>query len=206
MSQQQKNSDTEAQFTKLKYLTDYIKVYDDVLPKETCEQLIKAFSESEDGHEKFEYDGRPNFTQLNITDYADKNPESVWHPLHDLLVQASHKMGVAYMTELGMGHFWPDQNALEQYRMKWYKNDGVDRFDTHVDVGNHESAKRFLVMFFYLNDVEEGGETDFPTLDFTVKPKAGRLVIFPPLWTYPHTGKPPISDDKFIIGTYLHYV
>ena len=193
-------------FTKLKYLTDYIKVYDNVIPEETCEQMIKLFSETTDGHEKFEYDGRPNFTQLNITDYADKHTESAWHSFHDLLVQASHKMGVAYMTELGMGHFWPDQNALEQYRMKWYKNDGIDRFDTHVDVGNHDSAKRFLVMFFYLNDVEEGGETDFPTMDFTVQAKAGRLVVFPPLWTYPHTGKPPISDDKFIIGTYLHYV
>jgi len=61
-------------------------------------------------------------------------------------------------------------------------------------------------MFFYLNDVEEGGETYFDTIDFTVQAKTGRLVIFPPLWTYPHSGRPPISDDKFIIGTYLHYV
>ena len=44
------------------------------------------------------------------------------------------------------------------------------------------------------------------TIDFTVQAKAGRLVIFPPLCTYPHSGRPPISDDKFIIGTYLHYV
>lgn len=201
------STSTETQaFVKVKYLSDYIKVYDNVIPEETCEQLIKAFSDSAEYHERFDYDGRPNFTQLNITDVADKQPDSVWHPLHDFLVQQSHKMGVAYMTELGLGHFWPDQNALEQYRMKWYKSGTDDRFDTHVDVGNHDSAKRFLTMFFYLNDVEEGGETYFDTIDFTVQAKTGRLVIFPPLWTYPHSGRPPISDDKFIIGTYLHYV
>lgn len=196
----------QQQFTKVKYLTDYIKIYDNVIPQETCEQLIKQFSEYTQYHERFDYDGRPNFTQLNITEVADKDQQSPLYALHDFLVQASHKMGVAYMTELGLGHFWPDQNALEQYRMKWYKAGSEDRFDTHVDVGNHDSAKRFLTMFFYLNDVDEGGETYFDTIDFTVKAKAGRLLVFPPLWTYPHSGKPPISDDKFIIGTYLHYV
>ncbi len=76
---------------------------------------------------------------------------------------------------------------------------------------DHESAKRFLVAFFYLNDVEEGGETGFkynrnqePLLK--VKPETGKLLMFPPFWTHPHIGYPPISGTKYIIGTYLHYL
>ena len=81
----------------------------------------------------------------------------------------------------------------------------------NVDVQSYETARRFLVGFFYLNDVEEGGETAFQQhksvpISVKVKPKAGRLLIFPPLWTHPHIGMKPISEPKYIIGTYLHYV
>ena len=40
---------------------------------------------------------------------------------------------------------------------KYERNSGV--FLDHVDVGDYESARRFLVFFVYLNDVAVGGET-----------------------------------------------
>ena len=38
---------------------------------------------------------------------------------------------------------------------------------------------RLMTVFLYLNDVEEGGGTDFPTLGVTVEPKRGRALIWP---------------------------
>ena len=76
----------------------------------------------------------------------------------------------------------------------------------HVDVGSYDSAMRFLVLFVYLNDVEEGGGTEFPELDLTVTPKCGTMLLFPSTWTYLHRGNTPISNDKYILGSYLHYV
>jgi prolyl 4-hydroxylase len=196
----------QAAFRKTNSMNDYIKVYDGVLDDEFCKTLIDEFESIPDQWERFDNQGRPNFNQFNITEYASQNKETVWYKNHDVLVEATHKYGLAYMNELEVGHFWPDNNALEQYRMKKYNNDGVDQFATHVDVGDFNSARRFLVMFFYLNDVNEGGETYFPTLDYSVKPKTGRLVVFPPLWPWPHEGKAPVSNEKYIVGTYLHYV
>ena len=46
--------------------------------------------------------------------------------------------------------------------MKMYNNNDYDEFKDHVDVGNHDSARRFLVCFLYLNDVAIGGQTEFP--------------------------------------------
>ena len=61
-------------------------------------------------------------------------------------------------------------------------------------------------MFTYLNDVEEGGETEFLSNgEFTVKPKCGRMVVFPPSFMFPHRGRKPISNSKYILSTYLHY-
>jgi hypothetical protein len=56
---------------------------------------------------------------------------------------------------------------------------------------------------WYLNDVEEGGETVFE--GFIIKPKIGSMLVFPPLWLFPHRGNPPISNTKYILSTYLHY-
>jgi len=38
---------------------------------------------------------------------------------------------------------------------------------------------RVLTLYMYLNDVEEGGGTNFPALDLTVMPKLGRAVLWP---------------------------
>ena len=56
---------------------------------------------------------------------------------------------------------------------------------------------------WYLNDVNEGGKTVFK--DIEIQPKQGTLIVFPPLWMYPHKGEPPTSGSKYIMSTYLHY-
>ena len=57
----------------------------------------------------------------------------------------------------------PCYEALKDYeapRIKRYEpNEGV--FDWHFDAADQQSSKRAIVMFWYLNDVKEGGETLF---------------------------------------------
>jgi hypothetical protein len=66
-------------------------------------------------------------------------------------------------------------------------------------------APRFLALLFYLNTVIEGGETEFMNLNVVVPPKAGSVMVFPPFWMFPHAGRTPRSNDKYVLGTYLHY-
>jgi hypothetical protein len=42
-----------------------------------------------------------------------------------------------------------------------------------------QSGNRIFTVFLYLSDVEEGGQTTFPTLNLTVQPKVGRVLIWP---------------------------
>jgi hypothetical protein len=88
--------------------------------------------------------------------------------------------------------------------MKRYCPGREEGFQVHFDA-IYELARRYLVMLWYLNDVAEGGETRFPQLDVTIRPKAGRLLMFPPYWMYQHEGALPISGDKFILSTYLMF-
>jgi hypothetical protein len=187
-------------------LKGFIKVYDGVLDENFCRNAIKKFEEDPAAQENFHNEGRPHFTHLNISLEAEgSRKDPVWQKIHNGLVSGVKLAAEKYMHDLGCSNFWPPNHALEQIRMKRYRVGGEDRFDRHIDVGDHDSARRFLVLFFYLNDVEEGGETVFTELDYSVKPKTGSVLIFPPTWQYPHAGLPPISNNKYIVGTYLHY-
>lgn len=185
----------------MKSLKNLIRVYDDVLSKELCDKLILSFESNSDLHERYDQGGYPNFTQLNLT----SNQLKTGPDLHQSLISTSFDCLKRYERDLDLQGEFPADFAFEHFRLKKYKNDGYDRFDDHVDVQDHKTAKRFLVFFFYLNTVTEGGETEFPRLGYAVRPKRGRCLVFPPLWMFPHCGRIPVSHSKYIVGSYLHY-
>lgn len=62
-----------------------------------------------------------------------------------------------------------------------------------------EHLHRNLLFLIYLNDIEEGGETEFYYQQLKVKPKKGTIVMAPAGFTHTHRGNVPISDDKYIL-------
>jgi hypothetical protein len=56
---------------------------------------------------------------------------------------------------------------------------------------------------FYLNDVQEGGETEFYYQNLKSKPKQGTMVIAPAGFTHTHRGNKPISGDKYIFTSWI---
>lgn len=185
------------------HLQDYCMVFDNALPKDNCELIIKNFEHNSDLHERYDNDSKPNFTQLNIT--KNKNVPGL-ETLHDYIFSISQKVVKEYRRNTPDCVYWPTSYAYEEFRIKRYHNDGNDVFSDHIDTADISTSKRFLAFFWYLNDVEEGGETEFLNFDLVVKPRVGRLLVFPPLWMYPHRGNAPISNSKYIIGSYLHFV
>jgi hypothetical protein len=77
--------------------------------------------------------------------------------------------------------------------------------ETFPQLPNNESLHRMLLYIVYLNDVEEGGETEFYYQDLKVKPKRGSLVIAPCYFTHTHRGNIPISNDKYIMTSWLSF-
>ena len=182
------------------HLNDFIQIYESALDYEVCSSLIKIFEDKNKFQEKIINQRKPNFVQLNLTNIL-KNSKNIEY-LHYEIVKSIIKYKKIYLKKIS-NNFFPDTNLLEEIRIKRYIPNSNQAFDTHIDVTDCESSKRFLSFLFYLNDVEIGGETVFENL--TIKPKTGRLIIFPPMWMYPHSGKEPIDKNKYIVSTYLHY-
>ena len=178
-------------------LEDYIQIYENTLSNQICEELIDYFENNKNKHQRIDNKGFPTFTQLNLTQNKEEKQN-----IHNFLLKKVLEYRDKYYKIFGEKLF-PSSHMLEEFRIKRYNIGGEDRFDTHVDVSDYPSAKRFLSFFWYLNSVEEGGETIFNKLK--IKPTAGKLVIFPPLWLFPHKGNIPISGKKYILSTYLHY-
>ena len=69
-------------------------------------------------------------------------------------------------------------------------------YRTHHDFIPHQVDRqcgpRILTFFLYLSDVEDGGGTNFPTLDITVQPKKGRALLWPSVYD----ADPTVSDHR----------
>jgi len=181
-------------------LNDFIKIYENSLEPDVCNFLISLFEQIEEKHENHNNDGKPNFTQFNLTENRELSAEV--NQVHNHIIKKIFEYKQIYYQYICKDVF-PQEHALEQFRIKKYNAGGEDRFDTHVDVMTYETSRRFLSFMWYLNDVEEGGKTVFKDLE--IQPKQGTLVVFPPLWLFPHRGEPPMSNSKYILTSYLHY-
>ena len=74
----------------------------------------------------------------------------------------------------------------------------------HYETGSLLNVNRVFNVMLYLNDVEEGGETEFLIQKRRIKPSAGTVVLFPSGYTHVHRGNPPISGDKYILNGWVY--
>ena len=191
-------------------MDNYIRTYDSVIDKTSCQLLVDKFEKYyEDQHEDVLVE-RPGmviaFKQINIWNYDE------WKGLREQLIEAMLYYVDIYKEECNVTDvMWPENFSHEAIRIKRYLPNDFERFDNHVD-STAGCEKRFLNFLIYLNDVEEGGETEFPQImnpktntPLSVKPKAGTMAVFPPMWCWLHAGKKPISGPKYFAHSYLHY-
>lgn len=68
---------------------------------------------------------------------------------------------------------------------------------------DYESLHRALFLIFYLNDVADGGVTEFFYQPMRVQPVEGRLLIAPAAFTHTHRGTIPESADKYVLASWL---
>lgn len=180
-------------------LADLVMIYPEQLPPAQCQELIAGFEARAADQIMRQGEGNaPRFTELNLT--------QCWPEGHELAFNAMLPVFERYSRDLQIDTAqWPEDLAFEELRIKRYCPDGDEQFPEHVDVGDHASARRFLAAMLYLNDVDQGGATEFPLWGQQIQPCAGSVVVFPPLWPWLHAGRPPVSGAKYILSTYLHY-
>jgi hypothetical protein len=184
-------------------LRHFIRVYDDSLDAGFCKRVIDLF------------EGLPQHQIPRQRSYGPEGRETAWHwtqmhadstpaakPIEARLREIGTGFAHRYAKDVGYSLF---PFEFEELKIKRYNPGANECFPPHVDITHAGTMHRMVAMLWYLNDVAQGGETYFGSLDYRVEPRRGRLVMFPPNWMYPHAGMPSRSNPKYIAGTYLKY-
>lgn len=95
----------------------------------------------------------------------------------------------------------------ESINIQHYKpGEGYKVWHAERASGIGKNAARHLVFMTYLNDVTEGGETEFYYQGMKVQPRKGLTLIWPADWTHTHRGIPSLTQDKYVITGWFSYV
>lgn len=90
------------------------------------------------------------------------------------------------------------------YDLKFQKTQPGEAFHGwHYENSKRLVVDRRLVFQLYLNDVEEGGETEFLYYPKRIKAEEGKLIIWPATFTHTHRGNTPLSNDKYVITSWV---
>ena len=128
-------------------------------------------------------------------EYDDILCKSLYRAVDDYSIQLINKCNNTTLTDKTL----TDSGYQIQ---KYIKYDGFYKWHSDERI-NNEKSSRTITFLWYLNDIDEGGETYF--YNGKVKPEAGKLILFPATWTYNHKGNMPKSHDKYIITGWISY-
>jgi hypothetical protein len=197
------------QFIHTKQKMDFIYENTNSIPQELCNKIISTFEKEPNRYKGVTRRGL-DITVKDTLDYfihINIGKESVWYDINLFLYNELTKNLVEFdkkiVEKYGI-HLFDTKLCDTGFLIQRYtKNEG--KFVYHEDFSIRDNIHRVITYIWYLNDVNEGGETEFCG-DFRIKPTVGKLVLFPASWCYPHCGIMPISEDKFIITGWLHIV
>ena len=188
-------------------INNFIGVYDNYVSKQECEKAIQLFEEQNKFRNTVNRIGGENAAVLH------KQDQQFFAASHNLDIWFEDLQSLMVNFDMAFKHYIQNTGADTAYGVpynytciKIQKTLPTEGYHVwHVEHGSRppENAFRAFVYSIYLNDVEEGGETEFLHFSKRVKPKTGRVVIWPAAFPYVHRGNPPLSGEKYIVTSWM---
>jgi hypothetical protein len=185
---------------------------DGFLEEGECESIIALFEESSlfmgnvisNGQVIVDYKHKYRY-EYDVSGNADEPPPPQWLAIDRRMV------GVAIAALHRYEQLNPILRTLknplgeEGFRMIRYTpynasvDEALQQHTFHVDGGQEPLGipPRVLAALIFLSEPAQGGETRFYNQGIAVKPKCGRVLIFPSAFTYVHAGRPVVEGREY---------
>ena len=193
-----------------KITDDFIGIFDGVFPLEYCQVWIKHFDKVDAaGMSYSRVQGMERPSHIN-KDQAIDFPNCSLYANDELRIECEGFNNgfwqVCYPLYTEKYSILQNADSHKIYTIKVQKTSpGGGYHIWHCEDSARVMRNRLLVFTLYLNDIDDGGETEFLYLSKRVQPKTGRMVIWPAGFTHTHRGNPPLKGDKYIITGWVEF-
>ena len=193
-------------------IDNFIGVFDNAATDEYCDSLVEFF-------ERMKYLGSdvyyheyaktpPTWRNNSVYFYMNENDPLIvsqhqkqFHLFNDAVRKCYDLYAKKYFTITELGRHVLNND------IKLQKTVPVEGYHYwHCEVGSIRDGRRFLFCALFLNDVDEGGETEFLYQHRRVKPVKGRIIICPTAFTHTHRGNPPLNTAKYMINGWMEFI
>lgn len=171
-----------------------------------CKSLIEVFEAQSEHHTPGKFgrgvlnESAKKSIDLRIDPYQLDEPR--YAKFRDYF-ESLHSCYQDYCDQWDFLHSFAKRLHIGSFNVQKYEAGGHYSL-LHAERTSFSNLPRFLAWMTYLNDVETGGETEFPHYALKVKPVAGQTLIWPSDWTHAHRGCPVVTGPKYIVTGWLH--
>tara|TARA_B100001013_G_scaffold247966_1_gene153723 strand:- start:61 stop:660 length:600 start_codon:yes stop_codon:yes gene_type:complete len=171
-----------------------------------CSEIIEFF----ENNKKLQKQGitaQGKNLKLKKTTDITINPNDLKNPKFKILekyIDELHKCYMDYQKQ------WPFlKTMLKKIDIPAFNIQKYSRGDhfahLHSERTSLSTLHRLFAWMTYLNDVEDGGKTNFSHYGISIKPQTGKTLIWPAEWTHAHTGEILNGGKKYIITGWMHF-
>tara|TARA_B100000029_G_scaffold513691_1_gene614033 strand:+ start:296 stop:895 length:600 start_codon:yes stop_codon:yes gene_type:complete len=173
---------------------------------ELCEKIIQFFENNPNLHLKGETSAGINYKEKKTTDIPI-NPKKLNDPKFSILKIYINELFKCYLDYQSQWPFLKKMlSSIDLTGFNLQKYSPGDHFaELHSERTSFNSLHRLFAWMTYLNDVDNGGKTNFSHYGIKIKPETGKTLIWPAEWTHAHTGEILKSGNKYIVTGWMHF-
>jgi hypothetical protein len=190
-------------------IENFIGIYDNYITEDECKKAIKLFESQNKLNKTLNRTHGENVGLLEKQDRqyfaTGENIDVWWEELKSLMVNYEIAWLHYAKNTGGADAYGLNSNNFKLTNLKIQKTLPTEGYHIwHVEHGRgYHNEPRAFVFSIYLNNIEKGGETEFLNQSCRVKPKTGRIVIWPAGFPYVHRGNSPLSGEKYILTSWM---
>ncbi len=194
-------------------IEDFIGVFENALEPGYCESVINMFERMKElnavtnrqENDKVQamykegdllFTGKESFKSPEEYEFAKSATDYFCRASWECYDLYAKKYGV--LSSLGKHNFYDNIKVQKTLPAQGYHI-------WHCEADNRARGPRLMLVLAYLNDVEEGGETEFLYQSRRIKPKQGTIIICPSSFTHAHRGNPPLKGVKYVINGWIEF-
>ena len=180
-------------------INDGILIADVKLDNGFCDNLINWFEDLKKENPNFFIDNAIDYGGSSVRKdeaiFIDNLHQDFAFGINDVLNQALEEYSSYYDILRSR-----TKGTIRSIKQKMQKTPIGGGYHTwHYEASSPFQMNRVLVWTIYLNDVEDGGETEFLYYSKRIKAEKGKVCIFPSNYIATHRGNPPLSNQKYIV-------